>query len=31
MFLVIILLAVLGRLTDAIVGLFEWLLLKRWG
>lgn len=31
MFLVIILLAVLGRLTDAVVGLVEWLLLKRWG
>ena len=31
MFLVIILLAVLGRLTDAIVGLVEWLLLKHWG
>jgi sulfonate transport system permease protein len=31
LFLVIILLAVLGRLTDAIVGLGEWLLLKRWG
>ena len=31
MFLVIILLAVLGRITDAIVGLVEWLLLKRWG
>ena len=31
MFLVIILLAVLGRITDAIVGLAEWLLLKRWG
>jgi sulfonate transport system permease protein len=31
MFLVIILLAVLGRITDAIVGLGEWLLLKRWG
>lgn len=31
MFLVIILLAVLGRITDGIVGLAEWLLLKRWG
>lgn len=31
MFLAIILLAVLGRITDAIVGLAEWLLLKRWG
>lgn len=31
MFLAIILLAILGRLTDAIVGVVEWLLLKRWG
>jgi sulfonate transport system permease protein len=31
MFLAIILLAILGRITDAIVGLAEWLLLKRWG
>ncbi len=31
MFLVIILLAILGRITDGIVGLVEWLLLKRWG
>lgn len=31
MFLVIILLAILGRITDAIVGVVEWLLLKRWG
>lgn len=31
MFLAIILLAVLGRITDAIVGLAEWLLLRRWG
>lgn len=31
MFLVIILLAILGRITDAIVGVAEWLLLKRWG
>lgn len=30
-FLVIILLAILGRLSDAIVGFVEWLLLKRWG
>ena len=31
MFLAIILLAILGRITDALVGLVEWLLLKRWG
>lgn len=31
MFLAIILLAILGRITDAIVGLLEWYLLKRWG
>ena len=31
MFLAIILLAILGRITDAIVGIAEWLLLKRWG
>lgn len=31
MFLVIILLAVLGRITDALVGLVERWLLKRWG
>lgn len=31
LFLVIILLAVLGRITDAVVGLLEWILLKRWG
>lgn len=31
MFLAIILLAILGRITDALVGIVEWLLLKRWG
>lgn len=31
MFLAIILLAILGRITDGLVGVVEWLLLKRWG
>lgn len=31
MFLAIILLAILGRITDAIVGVLEWFLLRRWG
>ncbi len=31
LFLTIILLAILGKLTDSIVGLLEKFLLKRWG